>query len=62
MHIECTIQKTNQYTRDEEELIISTFKKQAGEDCNITIKYVEEFESVASGKKKYFIANTNNPR
>ncbi len=60
MHIECTIQKSSQYTREEEELIISTFKKQAREECKITFRYVEKFETVASGKRKFFIANTKN--
>ena len=60
MHIKCIVQKTSEYTKDEETMVISTFKKQAGEACKISIRYVEEFEPVASGKRKYFIANTNN--
>lgn len=57
MHIECTIQKNDQYTNDEEDHIIATFKQQTGEECKISFKYVEKLESTPSGKNKYFIAN-----
>ena len=57
MHIECDIQKTALFTKSEEDLIISAFKKQAGEECKITMNYVEKFEPLSSGKRNYFISN-----
>ena len=56
MKIECDIQKNIGYTKDEESLIIATLKKHAGEDCDIKIKYIDEFELPLSGKRHYFIS------
>ena len=56
MQIECGIKKNIGYTKDEESLIIATLKKHAGEDCDIKIKYIEEFELLRSGKRHYFIS------
>jgi hypothetical protein len=38
----------------EEEIIISTIKKQAGIECEITLEYSKEFSVSKSGKKDYF--------
>jgi phenylacetate-CoA ligase len=59
MHIECTIQKNENYTQDEENLIISTFKKQAGQECKITFKYLEYFDYLHSGKRNYLFQIIN---
>jgi phenylacetate-CoA ligase len=57
MHIECMLQKNQNYRQDEENLIRSTFKEQAGDECKISFKYVENFEEIYSGKRNYFISN-----
>ncbi len=56
MQIECEIQKNMGYTKNEESLIIATLKKHSGEDCDIKIKYIDEFELPLSGKRHYFIS------
>jgi len=56
MKIECEIQKGLKYKNEEESLIISTFKKHGGQDCDIQIRYVEQFETSSSGKRRYFIS------
>ena len=53
----CNIKKQPHYNKEHENLIISTFKKQAGTGVKISIKYVDEFELTKSGKRRYFIAN-----
>jgi phenylacetate-CoA ligase len=59
MHIECELQKTELFSKEEENLIISEFKKQAGQECKVTVSYLEKFEPLPSGKKNYFIANVS---
>jgi phenylacetate-CoA ligase len=58
MHIECEIQKMDKFTTEEEDLIVAAFRMHAGEDCKITISYVKNFETLASGKRDYFISNS----
>ena len=54
MHFECTIIKSQNFKDEEEKIILDTFKKQAGKDCVVTLKYVSEFPALKSGKKQYF--------
>lgn len=55
MHLLFKIIKSTDYKdEEEEEIIISTLKKQAGNDCKITLKYVSDFPVLKSGKKQYF--------
>jgi phenylacetate-CoA ligase len=49
------IQKLENYTDDEEALIIQTMKKHAGEDINIEIEYKDEFQPLANGKRSFFM-------
>ena len=58
MHIECAIQRTDLFSKDEEDVLISAFKKHAGQECKITITEVENFEPLPSGKRNYFISNS----
>jgi len=53
----CNIKKLSNYTKKDENLIISTIKKHAGEDCLIYIKYVTRFKLTNSGKRSYFMTN-----
>ena len=58
MHLLFKIIKSTDYKdEEEEEIIISTLKKQAGNDCKITLKYVSDFPVLKSGKKQYFCTN-----
>lgn len=54
MHFQCTIIKSPNFEDVEEKIILNTFKKQAGSDCEITLKYVSKFPVLKSGKKQYF--------
>ena len=57
MHIECELVKTDKYEQSEEDLIISTFKEHAGQDCKVTITYVDKFKPLPSGKRDYFLSD-----
>lgn len=49
------ILKGENYTNDEERLIIETMKKHAGEDVNINIEYVDDFQPLKNGKRSFFM-------
>jgi len=48
------IKKLSSFTKAQEDIILDTFKKQAGKDVKINIKYVDKFKILNSGKRKYF--------
>jgi phenylacetate-CoA ligase len=52
----CNIKKQPNYKKEDEDLIISTLKKQAGNNSKIQIKYVDNFKLISSGKRRYFIS------
>jgi phenylacetate-CoA ligase len=52
----CNVKKQKGYNEDQEKLILSTLKKQAGENSKIQIKYINEFKLSKSGKRTYFIS------
>tara|TARA_B100001059_G_scaffold43638_1_gene35952 strand:- start:8058 stop:9362 length:1305 start_codon:yes stop_codon:yes gene_type:complete len=54
--IKLEIKKLDNFSNDQEKIILETLKKQAGDDIKIEIKYVEEFDVLRSGKRKYFYA------
>jgi phenylacetate-CoA ligase len=56
MHIGCDIETTGAYNKKEEILIINALKKHAGEECKVSINYVDEFQILPSGKRNYFIS------
>ena len=45
---------SEKYTADQEALIRKTFMKYIGEDCLLNIEYVEKFEPLKNGKRRYF--------
>lgn len=45
---------TDKYTKDQEDKIKKTFVKYIGEDCALDIEYVEKFEPLKNGKRRYF--------
>lgn len=49
------IQKTENYSDDEEKLIIQTMKKHAGENIVIEIEYKENFQPLKNGKRTFFM-------
>lgn len=53
--IECRIQPNDLYTNLHENIILESIKKQSGSNCDITLKHVDKFENLKSGKKQYFI-------
>jgi len=58
MKLECEIQKTALYDQNQENLLKTAFKKHAGADCELIITYVKELKPLASGKRDYFISDT----
>ena len=44
----------DKYTKDQEDKIKKTFVKYIGEDCSLDIEYVEKFEPLKNGKRRYF--------
>ena len=42
------------YTKDQESLIRKTFMRYLGDDCLLNIEYVEKFEPLKNGKRRYF--------
>jgi phenylacetate-CoA ligase len=57
LQIECEIEKAPGYTKDEEYPIRATFKKHAGEDCVVSISYVDNFQPLRNGKRNFFISS-----
>ena len=55
MEIIIEIVKTDEFSLDEEQLIIATMHKHAGDDCNIIIKYYDDLEFRANGKSLFFM-------
>ena len=53
----CKIKKLSDYSKKDEEIVYSTFNKQAGPKAKISIKYTDEFKVQKSGKRKYFFSN-----
>jgi len=53
--IKCSIQKLPSFNKNHENMIIATFKKQFGSDCNIVIDFQYEVKLTKSGKRQYFI-------
>lgn len=53
--IECLVKKLPAYTSDDERTILTSLQNQAGDSCKIRIRYVEKFDVLASGKRRYFI-------
>lgn len=49
------IQKRDNFSKEEEKLMIDTVKKHAGNDCEIRLEYVERFEPLKNGKRSFFI-------
>lgn len=49
------IQPGKNFTKEEENIILGTYKKHAGDDCEIVLKYLEKFELTESGKRLFFL-------
>lgn len=57
--IECNIVKLPEYTEEHEELIVSTLKKQMGNDVKIELNYTDYIPLTKSGKRLYFRNSKN---
>lgn len=44
----------DKYTKDQEDKIKETFVRYIGEDCSLDIEYVEKFDPLKNGKRRYF--------
>ena len=55
MEMTIEIVKADNYTKEEEQLIIATMHKHAGDDCNIIIKYYDDLEFRKNGKSLFFM-------
>ena len=49
------IQKRENYSQEEHELLYSTIKKYVGEEVSVDIEYVDGFEPLKNGKRSFFI-------
>ena len=49
------IQKMESFEEHEEHDIIAAMKKHAGEDCEIVVEYVTQFEPLKNGKRSFFM-------
>jgi len=49
------IQKMDSFEEHEEHDIIAAMKKHAGEDCEIVVEYVNQFEPLKNGKRSFFM-------
>lgn len=45
---------TEKYTKEQEDLIRKTFVKYIGEECKLNIVYVDKFEPLRNGKRRFF--------
>lgn len=50
------IKENPDYKLENDELIIQTMKKYAGNECNIVLKKIKDFKLPESGKRKYFLS------
>lgn len=55
MEMTIEIVKADNYTKEEEQLIIDTMHKHAGDDCCIVIKYYDDLEFRKNGKSLFFM-------
>jgi len=53
--IKLEIQPSDKYSKEEEKIILDTFHKHAGDDCEIELVYVDTFKISSSGKRMFFI-------
>ena len=44
------------FKKEEESKIIDTIKKYAGDDCEITIQYIDRFEPLENGKRRFIMS------
>ncbi len=49
------IQPGDNYSRREEDLILRTYRKHVGDDCEIDLKYVDKFSVTPNGKRLFFL-------
>lgn len=49
------IQKRENYSQEEHELLYATVKKYVGEEVGVDFEYVDEFEPLKNGKRSFFI-------
>ena len=56
LEVELKIQKhSEKYTAEQEKEIVKTVLRYIGEDCKLTLVYVDKFEPLKNGKRRYFI-------
>lgn len=54
LEISVDLIKKDTFNNNDENTIVSTFKKHAGKDCNIIIKFVDSIKYSGSGKSRFF--------
>jgi phenylacetate-CoA ligase len=53
----CQVKKKNNFSKMDEEIIISSVRMQTGKKSVVEIEYISEFDLSKSGKKDYFISD-----
>lgn len=56
MKILCKIMINNNFKKQEKDLIVETIKKHSGDDCEIQLEVVKNFQKLKSGKLHYFLS------
>ena len=56
LEVTLRVQKINDRYNDEQEQRIRTaIKRYIGDDCDLIIEYVDKFEALPNGKRRYFM-------
>ena len=55
MSVLIQIQKRDNYSEDEHNLLFATIKKYVGDDVDITFEYVNGFDPLPNGKRSFFM-------
>lgn len=54
--VKMRIQKVNdKYTDEQEKRIVKTLRMYVGDDCDLQLEYVDHFEELKNGKRRYFM-------
>ena len=55
LSLKVEVQKGEGYTEQDENTILTTYKKHAGDECSIDLQYVDQFLPSSSGKRLFFV-------
>ena len=53
------VQKTNEFKNNEEAEILATFRKHVGEGIDVKLEYIDVFEPMKNGKRRFFMVDSS---